>query len=88
MFELRQSDMFMDTAGCGEALLVSGALTAFLSAEYYSPYQNELALAIAERLTRRVERTKEEYNLDQQKRGGQCGAIGDNSPITSMLFGI
>jgi len=100
MFELRRDDTMVVEESCNAFLvgLQGGPPRSIcVSVDFVSPFPLELTLAIAERLTTRVERTKEEHYEYQQelKKGGanyhRKGASGHpaaNSPFTSMIFGM
>ena len=73
MFELHQEEiMFGSTSS--RTLIAEGSSTVFLKAEFVSPFPEELALEIAQRLTRRIEQAREDYAIDleqQQQRRWQ-----------------
>ncbi|KAL7560063.1 hypothetical protein ACA910_016125 [Epithemia clementina (nom. ined.)] len=66
MFELRQEEiMFGSTSS--QLLIAEGSRTVFLKAEFVSPYPEELALAIAQRLTKRIDQAKEDHAAEIQQ---------------------
>ena len=48
-----------------------GGITLFLRADFVSPYPHEVALAIAQRLSFRIEQAQEDYQIEQQQQREQ-----------------